>query len=128
LPKTDPPTWFNPQAFVCADVVNTPGVTTPYPAADLAPNCPAATASTAMFGDLGRNSVYGPGSIQWDMAVSRRFTLKERWRLEFRGDFFNILNHANWSNPSSTITSSTFGEVTSFGSPRIIQFALKLYF
>jgi hypothetical protein len=62
------------------------------------------------------------------MALSRRFNLKERWKLEFRSDFFNILNHANWSNPATSITSSTFGQVTSFGSPRIIQMALKLYF
>ncbi|MGO9255450.1 MAG: carboxypeptidase regulatory-like domain-containing protein [Bryobacteraceae bacterium] len=114
--------WFNPNAFICADSVSNVSAST------LSPNCPAATASTAAFGDLGRNSVYGPGAIQWDMNVSRRFNFKERWKLEFRAEFFNILNHANWSNPSSSLTSSTFGEVTGYGGPRIIQMALKLYF
>jgi hypothetical protein len=80
------------------------------------------------FGDLGRDAVYGPGSIQFDAAFSRPFHLKERLRLDFRADFFNIMNHGNWSNPVTSITSSTFGQITSFGSPRIIQMALKLYF
>ena len=107
------PFWFNPNAFICA------GNTL------LSPNC---TTSTGQFGNLGRNAIYGPGQINWDMTVSRRFPVKERWKLEFRGDFFNILNHANWNNPATSITSATFGQVTSFGSPRIIQLALKLYF
>ena len=80
------------------------------------------------FGDLGRDALTGPGSIQFDAAFSRRFHLKERWSLDFRADFFNIMNHGNWSNPVTSNTSSTFGQITTFGSPRIIQMALKLYF
>jgi hypothetical protein len=116
------PLVFNPQAFICADAIGNVGPST------LTPNCPAATAATAAFGNLGRNTVYGAGAINWDMAISRRFAIKERWKLEFRSDFFNIMNHANWGSPATSITSSTFGEVTSFSSPRIIQMALKLYF
>jgi hypothetical protein len=66
------------------------------------------------------------------MALTRRFTLKERWKLDFRADFFNIMNHANWNNPGLSNQSSTFGEVTTFyqssNTPREIQMALKLYF
>jgi hypothetical protein len=81
------------------------------------------------FGDAGRNAIYGPGTIQWDMAVSRLFRLNsEHRRLEFRADFFNIMNHGNWGNPTLSILSGTFGQITTFGSPRIIQMALKLYF
>jgi hypothetical protein len=80
------------------------------------------------FGNLGRNTVYGPGSINWDMSLSRQFHFKERWRLDFRADFFNIMNHANWSSPTVSDTSSTFGQVTSFGSPRNIQFSTKILF
>jgi hypothetical protein len=94
--------WFNPSAFAVQ---------------------PAGT-----FGDLGRNAVYGPGQINWDMALWRDFKLKERWKLSFKAEFFNIMNHANWSNPTSSNTSSTFGEVTGFGSPRNIQFSTKLLF
>ena len=94
--------WFNPAAFAVQ---------------------PAGT-----FGNLGRNSVYGPGQINWDMAVSRQFHYKERWRLDFKAEFFNIMNHANWNNPVATNTSSTFGQITGFGSPRNIQFSTKLMF
>jgi hypothetical protein len=62
------------------------------------------------------------------MAVSRQFHLNERTRLDFRADFFNVLNHANWGGVTNSITSGTFGQITTFGSPRIIQGALKLYF
>src|ERR1035438_2490673 len=69
------------------------------------------------FGNLGRDAVYGPGTIQFDMSLSRRFDIKERFKLDVRSDFFNIMNHANWSNPTASITSGIFGQVTTFGSP-----------
>jgi hypothetical protein len=106
----DPSYWFNPAAFQCAG------------------SNAACTVSTGLFGDLGRNALYGPGQINFDMALSRRFTVGERWKLDLRADFFNIMNHANWNGPTSSITSSTFGEVTGFSSPRLIQMAMKLYF
>jgi hypothetical protein len=107
---SDPSYWFNPAAFQCNG------------------SNAACTVSTGLFGNLGRNAVYGPGQINFDMALSRRFTVGERWKLDLRADFFNILNHANWSSPTTSITSSTFGEVTGFSTPRYIQMALKLYF
>jgi hypothetical protein len=116
------PMVFNAAAFICADAVGNPV------AANLSPNCPAATAATAAFGNLGRFAVYGPGQISWDMALVRQFQFNERWRLDARADFFNIMNHANWNNPSTGLTSSTFGLVTGFSSPRIIQLAVKLFF
>jgi len=87
-----------------------------------------ATQAAGTFGNLGRDALYGPGSIQFDAAFSRQFHVKERLRPEFRADFFNIMNHGNWSNPVTSNASSTFGQITSFGSPRIIQMAIKLYF
>jgi hypothetical protein len=54
--------------------------------------------------------------------------MRERFRLEVRADSFNFINHANWNAPVNSITSGTFGQITSFGSPRIIQLAMKLYF
>ena len=121
------PMVFNPAAFVCADALAA-AVASPGATANLSPNCPAATAANASFGNLGRFSVFGPGFINWDMALVRRFQFTERWKLEGRADFFNIMNHANWNNPNTGLTGSTFGLVTGFSSPRIIQMALKLYF
>ena len=106
--------WFNPAAFQCAsNALNNSGC----------------TVFTGLFGNLGRNTLYGPGQINFDMALSRQFQLRERWRLEFRSDFFNILNHGNWSGVGTSASNlTTFGVVTSFTSPRIIQMAMKLYF
>jgi hypothetical protein len=80
------------------------------------------------FGNAGRDIFHGPGTIQWDMAISRIFHIKERWSTEIRGDFFNIMNHANLGGPSSGINSSTFGQITGFSGPRLIQLAMKVYF
>jgi hypothetical protein len=102
--------YLNPAAFQCAG------------------SNAACTTFSGQFGNLGRNTIYGPGSINWDMALSRKFKLTERWALSFRADFFNILNHANWGNPGNNVTNATFGQITTFGQPRIIQFATKLFF
>lgn len=107
--------WFNPAAFAgsCALAAYASN-----------PNCQA----PGTFGNAGRDIFHGPGSIQWDMAISRIFPIKERIRMEFRGDFFNIMNHANWNAPSSAVNSATFAQITGFGSPRLIQVAMKAYF
>jgi hypothetical protein len=102
--------YLNPAAFMCAG------------------SNAACTVFSGQFGNLGRNAIYGPGSINWDMAISRKFKMKERWTLYFRADLFNVMNHANWSNPTTNVTSGTFGQITTFGAPRIIQLATKLFF
>ncbi|HZL57757.1 MAG TPA: carboxypeptidase regulatory-like domain-containing protein, partial [Bryobacteraceae bacterium] len=81
------------------------------------------------FGNLGRDAIYGPGTIQFDISLARRFQFHERYRFELRSDFFNILNHGNWNNPGVSIGSpATFGQITAFSSPRQIQLGLKFYF
>jgi hypothetical protein len=85
-------------------------------------------AAPGTFGNSGRDTIINPGSINWDMALSRNFTMKERWVLHVRADFFNIMNHANWGGVTTGITSGTFGQITGYGSPRLIQLALKLNF
>jgi hypothetical protein len=95
--------------------------------------------ATGTFGDIGRNSVYAPGTFEFDAALSRIFSITERWRLEARAEGFNVINHTNFDAPSSSnqaISSSNFGRITSTqsvgpqqqGAYRILQFALKLYF
>ena len=85
------------------------------------------------FGNVGRDSVNQPGTWNIDMSLSRIFKFTERWNLEVRADGFNILNHGNWMLfPAGTTTlalnSSTFGQITTFSAPRIIQLAAKLNF
>jgi hypothetical protein len=80
------------------------------------------------FGNAGRDIFHGPGTIQWDMSASRIFQFNERLKLQYKAEFFNIMNHANWNAPTAGLTSSTFGQVTTFGSPRLIQMSLKMIF
>jgi hypothetical protein len=80
------------------------------------------------FGNAGRNIVQAAGFSQWDFAVSKNFRLAESATLQFRGEFFNILNRVNFGVPNDDISSPTFGQVETAAPPRQIQFALKLLF
>jgi hypothetical protein len=80
------------------------------------------------FGNLGRNTLYGPGRWNLDGSVFRSFTLRERMRLQFRAESFNTLNHANLGNPVANIGTATVGRILSASDPRILQFALKLIY
>jgi hypothetical protein len=80
------------------------------------------------FGNAGRNIVQAAGLSQWDFALSKNFRLAESATLQFRGEFFNILNRVNFGVPNDDISSPTFGQVESAAPPRQIQFALKLLF
>jgi hypothetical protein len=79
-------------------------------------------------GNANRRFFHGPGLNNFDFALHKYTLLTERMSLEFRAEFFNIFNHAQFTNPSGDITSSTFGQVTSARDPRIGQVALKLNF
>ena len=59
--------------------------------------------ATGTYGNLGVNSIRGPGMLQFDMGVSRLFTVHERKTLEFRWEVFNVLNRLNPSNPGTAI-------------------------
>jgi len=80
------------------------------------------------FGDAGRNIVQAAGLSQWDFALFKNFRLAESTTLQFRGEFFNILNKVNFGVPNDDISSPTFGQVQTAAPPRQIQFALKLLF
>jgi len=56
------------------------------------------------FGDLGRNSIYGPGYRSWDFSVLKNTQLTERLTLQLRAEFFNLLNHPNFALPNHNIT------------------------
>lgn len=55
------------------------------------------------FGDLPRNAFHGPGFWQQDLIFNKRIPITETVKLEFRTEIFNIFNHANFANPSSTL-------------------------
>jgi hypothetical protein len=80
------------------------------------------------YGNLGIDAFAGPGILEFDMGLSRIFPIRERFKLELRGEAFNVLNHLNANNPTATLNSSTFGRVLTAADPRIMQVALKLVF
>jgi Carboxypeptidase regulatory-like domain len=87
------------------------------------------TPPTNYFGNSGNGIFYGPGISNWDIALRKVFPIRENVRLLFRTEFFNAFNHAQFGSVSSSITSSSFGRVTSTQmSPREIQFAAKVQF
>jgi hypothetical protein len=107
-PYLDSPTpsrYFNPKAFV--------------------------QAPTGQFGNVGRNSIIGPGIIALDAEIHKNFKMpyKEGHALQFRLEAFNALNHPNWGMPSLNIRSANFGVVTSIqGTMRQVQLGLKYSF
>src|SRR5207237_519174 len=84
--------------------------------------------SLGTLGNVGRNSVRGPGYRQFDIAVSRNFQVREAQRMELRVEAFNVTNSVFMDKPTTNISSNTFGQVLSSRDPRIMQFALKYVF
>jgi hypothetical protein len=80
------------------------------------------------YGDGRRNSMIGPGLVNFDMGVTRNFVVWREAHLEFRAEGFNVFNHANFSLPDVTLGSPTFGQLLGAGAMRDIQLALKLTF
>jgi hypothetical protein len=81
------------------------------------------------FGTLSRNALRGPGINNWDMSIAKRMKVTESKTVEFRAEFFNAFNHAQFSNPDNSGFSGTFGQITKTRQDnRIIQFGLKFYF
>jgi hypothetical protein len=82
------------------------------------------------FGNMPRNSVYGPGRQNWNIALFKSFVFSESRgsRLEFRAETFNTFNHTQFKDVSSTFSASNFGAVTSAHDPREIQLGVKVIF
>ena len=106
--------WFNPAAFIAP------------------PN------NSGFYGNLGRNTFIGPGLATWDFSLLKDTAITERLRIQFRAEFFNILNRANFNTPNLIVAVLPPGSVAPQGNPaagtitststnsRQIQFGLKL--
>ena len=82
------------------------------------------------FGNSSRTICCGPPISNTDISILKRTRINERWDTEFRAEFFNAWNHAQFVNPDGNFSDlgSTFGVVTNTRDPRVIQFALKFLF
>jgi len=90
---------------------------------------------TGTFGTVGKGSLRFPGSNSWDMGLSKTFSVTERFKLQLRGEFFNIFNRVNFLSDEGTVntfarfsTTGKFGSLQTADNPRIGQVALKLIF
>lgn len=80
------------------------------------------------FGNVGRNSFRTPHFEQWDFSADKSFRIRESLQLQFRSEFFNLLNHTNFGIPNTRTTDAAFGTIRTTYPSRQIQFALKLLF
>ncbi len=95
--------WFNPKAFAAP---------------------PAFT-----FGNVGRNTVEGPGMQTFDLALAREFGLTERMKFQVRGEFFNALNKVNLGMPDRFVNTPQFGIIAEAATPgRQIQLSARVSF
>ena len=80
------------------------------------------------FGTCNQRFFHGPGTNNFDMALLKDLRITESKIVQFRFEFFNVFNHTQFNNPSGSVTSSTFGLVTSARSARVGQVAMKFLF
>ncbi|WP_263378303.1 TonB-dependent receptor [Granulicella paludicola] len=121
--QTGSPTWFNPASFSAA------------------PTCAynAVTKAACPLGTTGRNQFRGPGYFSDNVSLFKSFPIHHDWAVEARLDAFNMTNTPEFANPTSSVTSSNFGKITStlgsgsgnvngVGGPRVLQAAVKISF
>ncbi|WP_255550900.1 TonB-dependent receptor [Granulicella sp. dw_53] len=112
--------WFDPAAF----------------SAPLSTTNSSGTITGGAVGNLGRDTLVGPGLTELDMSLLKNTRFRERINTQFRAEFFNVLNHSNFTTPNpivfsalNTTASSTAGVITATAtSSRQIQFGLKVSF
>jgi Carboxypeptidase regulatory-like domain len=121
--------FFNTGAFVNPTCSFTPDQGNPL--AIEQQNCTPFNITYSMlgqYGNSGRGILSGPAFSNTDFSIIKNIPFTERYRLQFRSEFFNVLNQVNFHNPSTTVTSGSFGRITGANSGRVIQFGLKLFF
>jgi len=80
------------------------------------------------FGNAPRNAVIGPGLQELDVALEKDIPLKERVRVQFRAEAYNVFNHPNFNIPNRIAFTANFGSISSAQDSRQLQFALKFAF
>jgi hypothetical protein len=88
------------------------------------------------FGNAARTVARGPGIHNWDLTAYKNFSVRERVRTQFRGEFYNAFNHTQWSTLDTTArfdaqgrqVNTQFGQVIATRPGRRIQLALRILF
>jgi hypothetical protein len=87
-----------------------------------------AVAADGSWGNLGRNVMEGPGSINFDIVFGKRFRVIENHSIELRAELFNATNTPTFSNPVNNVTNANFGRILNSGAGRVVQLGLKYAF
>jgi hypothetical protein len=77
---------------------------------------------------VGRNLIEMPATQNFNLSLMKKIQLTERFRLQLRGEVFNLFNHPNYRTLVTNLSSSNFGALTQTDDPRVFQFGLKLLF
>ncbi len=80
------------------------------------------------FGNSSRSVVTGPSRTDLDLGLMKNFQMGERWKAQFRAEFFNAFNHANFGDPDRNMQDGSYNTIHSAGQPRDIQFGVKFTF
>jgi hypothetical protein len=94
--------WFNTSAFVAAPAF--------------------------IPGSEPRYSFFGPGINNWDAALMRNFPIRERVKIQLRGEFYNAMNHPNFKTPNTTIGNVNYGKITGDNGARVMEVALRIFY
>src|SRR5579871_216533 len=119
--------WFNVGAYTC------PGVPGWKPGTDCLIGTPGNGAPIGRFGSAGMGLVTGPGTVNLNAGLSKKFAITERVRIKVEGSFTNVLNHLNLANPVLAIDNPSVGTITSarpadFGENRTGQVGARVEF
>ena len=79
-----------------------------------------------IYGNAGRNIISGPATNRTDVAVMKDLAIRERLRLQLRGEAFNAFNQVTLGAPNTSASAANFGRITSASSGREVQLAMKL--
>jgi hypothetical protein len=104
LPNPSPEIWYDKSAF------------------------PLVPSSAFHFGNSGRNILDGPGLIDTNVSLIKRFRIAERYTIQFRCEAFNALNHPNFNLPNKNVNAPAAGTITDMRSPRLFQLGLRAQF
>jgi hypothetical protein len=124
---TDMPNQIGPVVTVNPRKSNPACPTTDGTGCYFLPSAFAVNTDLGTFGTADRRFFHGPGFNNTDFGMLKRTTIRENYAFDLRIEFFNIFNHAQFTNPGGNITGSSFGIVTNARDPRIGQVSAKFY-
>ena len=84
--------------------------------------------ATYTFGNGGRDSMRSPGLLNGDLSILRNFKIGDFAKLQFRGEFLNVMNHTNLGNPNAAFGNAAFGQISTAKPARVMQVGVNLRF